>query len=61
MNQALILNLAIIAVAVGGMIGLNEPLALLALFFMQDLPFGLLVRQQEEKPGRPIGFTNLED
>jgi len=59
MNQALLLNLAIIACIAAGMIYLQNPLALFGLLLLKELPYGLLVKEDEEEPeGKPIGFTS---
>lgn len=58
MTQALILNLAIIACVTAGMLVLQNPLALFGLLLLKEMPYGLLVPQEdEEEEGRPIGFT----
>jgi len=59
MNQALLLNLAIIACIALAVIHLQNPLALFGLLLLKEMPYGLLVQQEEEeKEGKPIGFTN---
>lgn len=57
MNQALLLNLAIIACIAAGMIYLQNPLALFGLL-LKELPYGLLVQQDDEEESKPIGFTS---
>lgn len=60
MNQALLLNLAVIAAAVICSVALHNPLALVAMMLMKDLPYGLMLPQVEEKEekeeSKPIGF-----
>lgn len=57
MNQALLLNLAIIACVIICMVVLHNPLGLVALMLLKDLPYGLLAPSSEEKPKpKPIGF-----
>lgn len=61
MNQALILNLAVIAAAVICSVALHNPLALVAMMLMKDLPYGLMLPQQaeeeeEKEESKPIGF-----
>lgn len=60
MNQALLLNLAIIACIAAGMIYLQNPLALFGLLLLKELPYALLVQQDddEEEESKPIGFTS---
>mgnify|MGYP006949701598 CR=1 FL=1 len=64
MNHALILNLAIVALIVAALLITSNPLALLAVAFIRDMPFGLLAQDDEEEAdekGRPIGFVHHED
>ena len=49
MNQALLLNLAIIAAAIICSVALQNPLALVVLMLLQDLPYGLMLPQVEEE------------
>lgn len=58
MNQALLLNLAIIACVTAGMLFLQNPLALFGLLLLKELPYGLLVQQDDEEESKPIGFTS---
>lgn len=60
MNQALLLNLAIIAAAIVCMVVLNNPLGLFTLMLLKDLPYGLMlpqVEEEEEDESKPIGFV----
>jgi hypothetical protein len=58
MNQALLLNLAIIAAAIICSVALQNPLALVVLMLLKDLPYGLMLPQveEEEEESKPIGF-----
>ena len=58
MNQALLLNLAIIAAAIICSVALHNPLALVVLMLLKDLPYGLMLPQveEEEEESKPIGF-----
>lgn len=56
MNQALFLNLAIIAVILVTLVALQNPLALFGLLLLKELPYDLLMRGDEEKAD-PIGFV----
>jgi hypothetical protein len=65
MNQALFQNFLIFVAVLVGMV-LSSPMAILGLFFLKDLPFGLLVKEPEQEPvpegeydgGGPMGFTS---
>ncbi|MFT4064300.1 hypothetical protein [Paraburkholderia sp.] len=60
MKHALILNLLIIAVVALALVLTSNPLAILALFMLRDLPYGLLVSRdhaQTENSEPSIGFT----
>jgi hypothetical protein len=63
MNHALILNLAIIGLIVVVLVITNNPLALLGIAFIRDMPYGLLQQEEEEEDekGRPIGFVHSDD
>lgn len=63
MNHALILNLAIIGLIVVVLVITNNPLALLGIAFIRDMPYGLLAQEEEEEEekGRPIGFVVSDD
>lgn len=63
MNYALILNLAIIGLIVVVLVLTGNPLALLGIAFIRDMPYGLLAQDEEEtdEKGRPIGFVHHED
>lgn len=71
MLQALILNAMIIGTVIVGLVYLKNPLALIALTFLRELPHGVptadqLIAMQQNAQGvqdvadddaRPIGFT----
>lgn len=63
MNHALLLNLAIIGLIVVALILTSNPLALLGIAFIRDMPYGLLAQddEEEEEKGRPIGFVHSDD
>lgn len=58
MNQALTLNLAIIAAAIICSVALQNPLGLFVLMLLKDLPYGLMlpVAAEEEEESKPMGF-----
>lgn len=65
-NHALILNLAIIALIALVIILTQNPLALLAIVLLREMPFGLLAQDSDdeggdESGGRPIGFIQTDD
>ena len=64
MNHALFLNCLIIAVVLVGIVVGHNPLFLVGLTFLQDMPYGLLAARQldaqsrdEEDDEQPMGFT----
>lgn len=63
MNHALLLNLAIIGLIVVALILTSNPLALLGIAFIRDMPYGLLAQDEDEEKekGRPIGFVHSDD
>lgn len=65
MNHALLLNLAIIGLIVVALILTSNPLALLGIAFIRDMPYGLLEQDEDEEKekekGRPIGFVHSDD
>jgi hypothetical protein len=62
MNHALLLNLAIIGLIVIALLITNNPLALLAVVFLKEMPYGLLAQdEEEEESSRKIGFIIDED
>lgn len=58
MNQALLLNLAIVAAAIVCMVVLHNPLGLFVLMLLKDLPYGLMLpaAEEPEEESKPIGF-----
>lgn len=63
MNYALLLNLAIIGLIVVVLLVTNNPLAMLGIAFIRDMPYGLLQQDddEEEEKSRPIGFVHSDD
>jgi hypothetical protein len=62
MKYALILNLAILGLIAFVIWLTSNPLALLAVVFLKEMPFGLLLQGEEgEEEGRPIGFLTSDD
>jgi hypothetical protein len=63
MNHALLLNFAIIGLIVVALILTSNPLALLGIAFLREMPYGLLQQdeEEEEEKGRPIGFVHSDD
>lgn len=63
MNHALALNFAIIALVIVALVFTSNPLALLGIAFLRDMPYGLLQQdeEEEEEKGRPIGFVHSDD
>lgn len=63
MNHALILNLAIVALVLVALVITMNPLALLGIALVRDMPFGLLQQgePEEDEKGRPIGFVHSDD
>lgn len=60
MNHALILNLAIIGLIVVALFVTGNPLVLMGVVFLKEMPYGLLA-QDEEPEGRPIGFIHPDE
>lgn len=63
MIHALILNIAILAVIVVALIITSNPLVLMCLLLVKEMPYGLMLEQDEEQvdeQGRPIGFVHHE-
>lgn len=63
MNHALVLNLAIIALILTALVITGNPLALLAIVLIRDMPYGLLQsddedEDEEEEKSNPIGFVH---
>ena len=64
MNHALLLNLAIIGLIVIALLITSNPLALLGIVFLKEMPYGLLAQddgEDEESGSRKIGFITDED
>jgi hypothetical protein len=67
MNQTVLINLAIIALVALGLILTGNPLFVLALLLMPQLPYGLAQEQmrmnamlgdnEDDFPAQPVGFT----
>lgn len=68
MNHALILNIGILVLIVVALAMTNNPLALLGIAFLREMPYGLLQQEDqsedddepEEEVGRPIGFIQKD-
>lgn len=58
MNHALFLNVLIIAAIMVALVMLNNPLALLGLLLLRDMPFGLLAPPEPEEQSSAIGFID---
>ena len=62
MNHALLLNVAILALIVVALIMTNNPVVLLGIAFLKEMPYGLIQQDdsddddEEDEKGRPIGF-----
>jgi hypothetical protein len=63
MNQALLLNIAIVAAIIVCLVALQNPLALFGLLLLKEMPYGLLASSQEDSEsvetdeGGSIGFV----
>jgi hypothetical protein len=63
MNQALLLNIAIVAAIIVCLVVLQNPLALFGLLLLKEMPYGLLTSSQEDSEsvetdeGSSIGFV----
>ncbi|TSP13934.1 hypothetical protein [Cupriavidus campinensis] len=60
MHYALTINIGIILVIVAGLILTSNPLVLLGLFFLRDMPYQLEAMKlgaEDDEPSNPIGFT----
>lgn len=63
MNQAAFVNLLIVLVVIVGLVTLQNPLFILGLLFLRDLPYGLAMQaaqyhdEGDDEDSRPIGFT----
>jgi hypothetical protein len=62
MNHALILNLLIVGVVVLALAITSQPVVLLGLLMLRDMPYGLLAveNDDEEEEGKPMGFIHPE-
>lgn len=60
MGYALGLNLLIIAFLAAALLVTSNPLVLFGLLLLKELPYGLLVPEDEEEEGKPIGFVHPE-
>lgn len=68
MNHALILNIGILVLIVVALAMTNNPLVLLGIAFLREMPYGLLQQEDqsedddepEEEVGRPIGFIQKD-
>jgi hypothetical protein len=58
MNQAFGLNTMIILLIVIGIFATSNPLFILGLLFLRDLPYGLVASESDnqEEESKPIGF-----
>lgn len=64
MNHALALNIAILVLVVVALAMTGNPLVLLGIAFLKEMPYGLMQQDDEsqgedaleEETGRPIGF-----
>lgn len=62
MLYALILNLAILGLIAFVIWLTSNPLALIGIVFLKEMPFGLLLQGEEtDEQGRPMGFIHHED
>jgi hypothetical protein len=63
MNHALTLNLAIIALIVVVIAVTGNPLALLGLGLLREMPYGLLQSDdsEDDEKTRPIGFVRHDE
>lgn len=60
MIHALILNLAILGLIAGVIVVTGDPLALLGIVFLKEMPYGLLAQdmEDEEEESKKIGFVH---
>ena len=65
MNHALLLNLAIIGLIAVVIFVTGDPLALMGIVFLKEMPYGLLAQEMSddevEESTRKIGFIRDED
>lgn len=63
MKYALILNIAILGLIAFVIWLTSNPLALLGIVFLKEMPFGLMLQggEEDEEEGRPMGFIHHED
>ena len=61
MNHAILLNIAIIILVGLALFLTSQPLVLLCLMFLKEMPYGLLAGDDEEDESKPIGFIHSEE
>lgn len=63
MNHALILNIAIVLLIAFVIWLTSNPLALIGIVFLKEMPYGLLAQDddEEEEKSNPIGFVHHDD
>lgn len=64
MKYAFALNIAILGLIAFVIWLTSNPMALIGIVFLKDMPYGLLVNDDEEgeeEEGRPIGFVHHSD
>lgn len=65
MNHALLLNIAIIGLIAVVIFVTGDPLALMGIVFLKEMPYGLLAQEMSddevEESTRKIGFIRDED
>lgn len=60
MGYAIALNLLIIAFLSAALYLTSNPLVLFGLLLLKELPYGLLVPEDDEEEGKPMGFVHPE-
>lgn len=62
MTHALILNALILAVILAALVITSNPLVLMCLLLLKEMPYGLMVEEDEpeqaEDAGNPMGFVH---
>jgi hypothetical protein len=62
MNHAILLNIAIILVVAFALFVTNNPLVLMCLLLLKEMPYGLLaIDEDEDDESKPIGFVHHEE